>query len=378
MAQETKKITELSALDAFTLSTLFVTHNGTGARKATMQQLWDFLPNLTNAGTAAEAARVHNGIYRGKQIGTTVSSAQYDAIAAGTFTDMYIGDYWKIGGVNYRIVAFDYYRRCGDGTEHNNPSHTWTDANNVVHTIPIRGDITLHHVTIMPDTPLYNFKMNNTNTTNGGYGSSLMRVGTTVYTALATKTYYSDSACTTSAGTLAEDTPATFVNVETCSVSISDVTYYVKMTDCDVSYDLRSSGLAQAKDTVITAFGDTHLLGMRKYIVNAATDGVATAGGWEDSFLELPNEVNMYGSHIVAAMNSNNINHYKYTVDKTQFPLFRFAPDLISNRQYFWLQDIATSALFASVFYLGRAYYYFASNSVGVRPVFSIVKSNAL
>ena len=54
-------------------------------------------------------AGVHNSIYRGKPLGSTVTAAQYAEIAAGTFKDLYIGDYWTIGGVNYRIAAFDYY-----------------------------------------------------------------------------------------------------------------------------------------------------------------------------------------------------------------------------------------------------------------------------
>lgn len=365
MAQETKKITELTALDAFTKSTLFVTHNGTGARKATMQQLWDFLPGMgSNAGA-------HNGIYRGKSLGSSITAAQYSAISAGTFDDLYIGDYWTISSKNYRIVAFDYYYRCGDGN--GNASHKWVDGNNVEHTIPILGDVNKHHVTLMPDAPLYNAQMNPTNTTDGGYVGSTMYRGTTVYTAPSDTTYYSDSACTTEAGTTEAATTATYVNATTGTITVSDTTYYVKLADCTVSYDVRSSGLASAKDTIVNAFGASHILGMRKYLVNAATDGVGTGGGWFDSFLELPNEVNMYGGHIVAAMNSNNINHYKYTVDKTQFPLFRFAPHLISNRQYFWLQDIVTSASFASVNGGGSANYSNAATTYGVRPVFSII-----
>ena len=78
-------------------------------------------------------------------------TAQYAAIAAGTFDDLYIGDYWVIGGVTYRIAAFDYYLRCGY------PAET-----------------TAHHVVIVPDSNLYNHVMNDTNTTEGGYVGSKM------------------------------------------------------------------------------------------------------------------------------------------------------------------------------------------------------------
>lgn len=115
----------------------------------------------TNAENAAASvidilssgAGAHNSIYRGKNLGTSVTAAQWAAIADGSFTDLYIGDYWVIGGVNWRIAAFDYYLNSGDTS------------------------CTTHHVVIVPDTYLYNAAMNSTNTTTGGY------VGSEMYTA---------------------------------------------------------------------------------------------------------------------------------------------------------------------------------------------------
>ena len=101
----------------------------------------------------APNAGAHNAIYRGKSLGSTVTTAQYAAIKAGTFDDLYIGDYWTIDGVNWRIAAFDYYLNTGDTA------------------------CTVHHAVIVPDTPLYNANMNNDNTTAGGY------IGSAMYTA---------------------------------------------------------------------------------------------------------------------------------------------------------------------------------------------------
>lgn len=98
----------------------------------------------------ATNAGAHNAIYRGKFLGNKVTDEQYAAISAGTFDDLYIGDYWTIGGVNYRIAAFDYYLNSGDTA------------------------CTTHHAVIVPDTSLYNAAMNGTNTTNGGYVGSAM------------------------------------------------------------------------------------------------------------------------------------------------------------------------------------------------------------
>ena len=111
--------------------------------------------DLTAADVGAVAvvnnAGAHNAIYRGKNLGTSVTAEQYAAIADGSFADLYIGDYWVIGGVNYRIAAFDYYYLTG------NPK------------------CTTHLVTLVPDTSLYNAQYNDTNSTASGYWNSKMR-----------------------------------------------------------------------------------------------------------------------------------------------------------------------------------------------------------
>jgi len=99
---------------------------------------------------SAQGAGAHNSIYRGKNLGTSVTYKQWMAIKAGTFDDLYIGDYWKINGVVWRIAAFDYYLHTGD------------------------TECTAHHVVIVPDADLYKAKMNNTSTTEGGYVGSAM------------------------------------------------------------------------------------------------------------------------------------------------------------------------------------------------------------
>ena len=98
----------------------------------------------------APNAGAHNAIYRGKYLGASATEAQYAAISAGAFDDLYIGDYWTIGGVNYRLGAFDYFLNSGDTA------------------------CTAHHAVIVPDTCLYDAAMNSSETTNGGYVGSAM------------------------------------------------------------------------------------------------------------------------------------------------------------------------------------------------------------
>lgn len=112
--------------------------------------------NAENAAERAEAlvysgAGAHNSVYRGKNLGSSVTAEQYAAIAAGTFDDLYIGDYWTIGGVTYRIAAFDYYLQTGD------------------------TPCTDHHAVIVPDGGMYDAAMNDSNTTDGGYYGSKLR-----------------------------------------------------------------------------------------------------------------------------------------------------------------------------------------------------------
>ena len=110
---------------------------------ATITQLNAKAPLASNAGA-------HNGIFRGKYLGNALTEAQSAAIQAGTFENLYIGDYWTINDVDYVIVAFDYYYNAGDTA------------------------CTTHHAVVVPRNPLYNAQMNSTNVVTGAYVGSAM------------------------------------------------------------------------------------------------------------------------------------------------------------------------------------------------------------
>lgn len=105
----------------------------------------------SDAFAPADNAGAHNAVYRGKSLGSAVTAAQWAAIGAGTFEDLYIGDYWEINGVNWRIAAFDYYLGTGDTA------------------------CTDHHVTLVPDAGIGTSAMNTTDSTAGAYVSSKLR-----------------------------------------------------------------------------------------------------------------------------------------------------------------------------------------------------------
>lgn len=288
--ENAKKFTDLSVITEAPDNAVLLIHDGNGVKqisaanlKKDVKGLIDTAQAMINA-IATTGAGAHNAIYRGKSLGSAVTEAQWAAIKAGTFDDMYIGDYWTIGGVVYRIAAFDYYYRAGD------------------------TDMTTHHVTLVPDANMYTHVMNDTNITTGAY------VGSKMYT----------------------------------------------------------KGLTQAKTTINSAFGEAHVLNHRQYLQNATTDGYASGGSWYDSTVELMTEQNVYGGEIFSNIQNGTALANSYTVDKSQYPLFAFRPDMISNRQWFWLRDVVSASDFAYVGYNGSANYSNASNALGVRPAFSI------
>lgn len=246
---------------------------------------------LMGGGTAfgfLNNAATHNGLYRGKYLGDHVTDAQYAAIKAGTFEDLYLGDYWTINGVDYIIAAFDYWlytgsnHRCGS-----------------------------HHIGVVPRNVLYNYAMNTTNTTSGGYANS----------------------------------------------------------------NFRKNGLTRAKEIFNSAFGVKHILTHDAILSNAVTNGKISGSDIYDSTVDLMSEIMIYGTRQFTPMpigvdpwdNCRN-----YTYDNSQIPLFRLAPwDMISNTDY-WLRDAISDGNFSFYSSAGNSSCISASTSIGIRPICGI------
>ncbi len=98
-------------------------------------------------------AGAHNGIYRGKDI----TELFYDGtlsqqIAAGTFDDVFIGDYiiGKVSKRKYLVADLNYRLHCGD------------------------TECTTPHILMVPERIMGTAKMNDTNITTGAYVGSKM------------------------------------------------------------------------------------------------------------------------------------------------------------------------------------------------------------
>ena len=179
-----------------------------------------------NAGSVATAcqniigvdnAGSHNAIYRGKNLGTEFTSTMSTNVKNGTFKDMYCGDYLVINGTTYRFMDFDYMYRLGD-----------TSLDN-------------HHILVVPDAPMYNHVMNDTNTTDGGY------VGSKMYT----------------------------------------------------------EGLDQALAKIKTDFGESHIVTYRNLLVNAVSNGAPSSWAWYSRQIDLMNEEMVYGTRAWSQVSQN-------------------------------------------------------------------------
>lgn len=273
-------VSQLTQVSAVSASDRIMLATGNGNKGITVNDaFWGILDEIVSV-------EQRRNIFRGKNLGTALTTAQKAAISNGTFKGFFIGDYWSIGDRIWRIVDINYWLNSGDTS------------------------CTTPHLVIMPDTVLYNAKMNETNITTGGY------VGSQMYT----------------------------------------------------------DNLANAKTLANSAFGSANILNHREYLTNAVTDGHASAGAWYDSTLELPNEIMMYGSYVFTAAGDGSFVPNRYTIDKTQLALMKMYPRFINPaRQNQWLRDVVSSAFFAYVIRRGHPYYDGASLSYGVRPVFGLV-----
>ena len=134
-----------------------------------------------------------------QRLGSRYSPEQKASIQNGSFNGLCLGNYWEINGVKWRIVDADYWFNTGD-----TPCKT-------------------HHLVIMPDSILKSTKMNETNTSEGGYVGSW----------------------------------------------------------------LRQYGMEDIKNTIYSIFGEENILNHRELLTSGVTNGYPSNGGWYDSQIEI-------------------------------------------------------------------------------------------
>lgn len=177
----------------------------------------DSLKTRLNDIVGYDNAAAHNAIYRGKNLGTQFTAEMSANIKNGTFKDLYCGDYLVINGTTYRFMDLNYLFKTGDTS------------------------LEINHILVVPDAPMYNHVMNDTNTTEGGY------VGSKMYT----------------------------------------------------------SGLDQALAKIKADFGESHIVTYRNLLVNTVSNGVPSNWAWYSRQIDLMNEEMVYGTRAWSQASQN-------------------------------------------------------------------------
>lgn len=286
----------------------------------------------------------HNGIFRGKDLTDVYTIDQmYSMIHTGTFDDIFLGDYFTKSittDIMTRFTGTEFesgtiYYEMGGGTDVT--ARTWTETEdselqsgktyatketkteNVTSMFAAfdyyykTGDraLAVHHAGLIPRE--YGFettaKMNQTNTTEGGYFGSDMHQIT--------------------------------------------LPCYAKSIKAMLNNHLLSH-----KTLLPNA-------------INASTPSMAGAGmmgassgvTWCETELQLMNEIQLYGSTVCSS------SAYDVGVDNRQLPVFKFINPVHVSRGTMWLRSVVSSTSFTTCTVYGNANHYGASGTNYVRPL---------
>ena len=247
----------------------------------------------------------HNGIYRGKKLCsssmlTPFISWLYNKVSNNDFSDLYLGDYFpvtitttlpngtvKTETVELMIAAFNYYYNVGDTA------------------------LTKPHLVLIPRGAGFatTAKMNETNTTEGGYLNSYMH--TTVL-------------------------PCYAASLETAL-----------------------GGHLLPHRSLLTNAVNTSVPSM----AGEGMTGAASDFEWTTVELQLMNEVQVYGTTVCSSST------YDVGVDNRQLPVFGFITPGRFYRGYVWLRSVVSSTFFAAYYLSGATLYGSASSAYYVRPL---------
>ena len=174
-----------------------------------------------------------------------------------------------------------------------------------------KGDtaLTAYHIGLIPKTPLFNAVMNDTDTTTGGYAGSKMHT---------------------------ETIPDVVADLQ--AVLGSHLLLHRKLLSTSVDTNTHSSGAPWAS-------------------------GASKSWEWRDVYACLPSEVEVYGAPIWSSSG------YDTGEAHPKLPLFNFINPVFHSRWSFWLRGVGYGTTFCHCYHYGSAHAWYASNSLGVRPL---------
>lgn len=243
-------------------------------------------------------AQNHNGVYRGKFL--DIDNAELARRVQNDFEDLYLGDYItrsitttlpdgtvKTETISLMIAAFNYYYNTGS------------------------TPLTTPHIILIPRNQGFatTAKMNETNTTEGGYLNSYLHQ-----------------------------------TVLPCYAA---------------SLRTALNGHVLSHRTWLTNTVNTSTPSM----AGAGLTGAATACDWATVDLQLMNEVQVYGTTVWSS------SAYDVGTDSRKLPVFDFITPVQFGSYIFWLRSVVSSTYFAFCSNYGDASCHYASNALFVRPL---------
>ena len=252
----------------------------------------------------------HNMIYRGQNLGSSLTDAQHTALSSGNFTDLYLGDYWT---KTVTIPAGTY--TGGDGQEKTITAQTNITLKAVIADfdtfyagyVSDRAAINTHHVAIIVTGFLFGAESdsvkyptwNKTNSTAGGYVNSLIHKW------------------------------------------------------------LVGSTLPQIESW----FGSTKVLSHQKVLTNAITGDAASDWAWSSQKISLLSENQIYGSKIWGGSKATN-GAYDTGEAFKKLNVFNYInANMLFGNRHIWCRDITSATEAARLNSGGNASYDYASNS---------------
>lgn len=235
----------------------------------------------------------HNMIYRGQNLGSSLTDAQHTALSSGNFTDLFLGDYWT---KTVTIPAGTY--TGGDGEEVTVPAQTNITLKAVIADFDTfyagyastYAGINTHHAAVIV-TGFSNVVWNKTNSTAGGYVASLIHKW------------------------------------------------------------LVGSALPQIE----TWFGSAKVLSHQKLLTNAITGDAASGWAWSSQKISLLSECQLYGMKVWGGSKATNGAYEPGEAFKKLDVFNHIDANLLFGNKNIWCRDIASAVRAANLGRSGSA-----------------------
>lgn len=98
--------------------------------------------------------------YRGRNLGSTMTTEQAQGIKDGTFKGLFVGDYWVVNGKKYIVADFNYY---GAGLMKASSAQNYFLPNHLLLFVPPTADRKLQYISGSPDVTLNTYDYYHTN-----------------------------------------------------------------------------------------------------------------------------------------------------------------------------------------------------------------------